>query len=101
MKATEAKEKENRSLRVKQKSLDLAEKAGSDSSSGNSVQTIRGGKHQYPFCKEFVREFKSTTAFIDLSDKLEKKDKCVAYVNDCLSIIEKQKLDWFEKLLEH
>jgi len=65
------------------------------------VQTVRGGKYQYPFCKAFLREFKTTTAFIDLSDKLEKKENSVAFVTECLSIIEKQKMDWFVQLLEH
>lgn len=68
--------------------------------SANSVQTILDGQLSYPNSKEFFGEFKTTTAFIDLSDKLERKDFSVAFITDCLSIIEEQKIDWFQKLLE-
>ena len=41
------------------------------------------------------------TTFIDLSDKLEKKESSVSFIAECLEIIEKQKIDWFLQLLEH
>ena len=35
-----------------------------------------------------------------MGDKLENKDASVWYIRECLSIIEKQKVDWFSKLLD-
>ena len=58
------------------------------------------GKKQYPASKEFLREFRNTTAFNELSDKLQAKDPSVHFINQCLNIVEKQQLDWFTKLLE-
>ena len=43
---------------------------------------------KYPIKKEFFREFKTTTAFIDLSEKLERKQVSVAFIAECLKIIE-------------
>lgn len=54
----------------------------------------------YPKSHEFFREFETTTAFIDLCEKLDRKDASLAFVADCLKIIEAQKIDWFAKLLE-
>ena len=43
---------------------------------------------------------RGTTAVIDLLDKLENKNENVGYFEQCLKIIEQQKHDWFDSLLE-
>ena len=55
---------------------------------------------EYPKCKEFLQEMKHTTAVMDLLDRLEKKDESVEYFERCLKIVEQQKHDWFENLIE-
>ena len=55
---------------------------------------------EYPKCKEFLQEMKNTTAVIDLLDRLDKKDDSVEYFERCLQIVEQQKPDWFENLIE-
>lgn len=55
---------------------------------------------EYPKCKEFLQEMKNTTAVTDLLDRLEKKDDSVEYFEKCLKIVEQQKHDWFENLIE-
>ena len=80
--------KATKRLQAQMMSKEEKESGNKSDDSANSVQTIRDGQLSYPYSKVFFGEFKTTTAFIDLSDKLERKDTSVSFITDCLSIIE-------------
>ena len=81
------------------RSIDKNKSNKSSHISGQNLSEYKP-KMEYPKCKEFLQEMKNTTAVTDLLDRLEKKDDTVEYFEKCLKIVEQQKHDWFENLIE-
>lgn len=57
----------------------------SDVSMGSAQNT---NQRQHPSSKSFLGEFKHTTAYIDLCEKLTRKDASVTFFSECLQLVE-------------